>query len=184
MCAKIFSDIFLINSDDIDVNWEFHYQISGNGRSRSARSDFAAIVFNNTDQQFFFFIVEFETDRFSVHKDEMFVMAEVAFKYNCIFTVAYYLLKDKTTIHLGSMKLIYNKEKKSLIYVYEKDNVTFKLYIGNQETNIASALKLVTYLRINRAAKSSPKSDTQFTFQTKRIMYIDVGLNNNKNNVH
>ncbi|CAG8537112.1 11428_t:CDS:2 [Cetraspora pellucida] len=124
MWAKIFSDTFLINSDNIDVNWEFHHQIPSNGESRSARSDFAAV-------------------------DEIVVTAEAAFEYNRILTAAYYLSKDEvnssclhirlineTTIHLGSMKSIYNKEKKFLIYVYEKDNVTFKLYIGNQEADI------------------------------------------------
>ncbi|CAG8477322.1 6122_t:CDS:1, partial [Cetraspora pellucida] len=228
MWAKIFSDTFLINSDDIDVNWEFHHQISSNGESRSARSDFAAVVFNNTNQQFFFFIVEFETDGFLVHKDKIVVVAEAAFEYNRILTAVYYLSEDEVnssclhiglingiTIHLGSMKLIYNEEKKSLIYAYERDNVTFKLYTSNQEVNIASALKLVTYLRTNvrqdgillkallnkeknmrnrnllaalpcfpkKAVKPHPKSDTEFT-QAKRVIYIDVGLNNDNNDVH
>ena len=43
---------FLIDSDDIDVNWEYHHQILGNGGSGSSRSDFAAVIFNSTDQQF------------------------------------------------------------------------------------------------------------------------------------
>ncbi|CAG8535224.1 2709_t:CDS:2, partial [Dentiscutata heterogama] len=217
MWAKIFSDIFLIDSDDIDVNWEYHHQILGNGGSGSARSDFAAVVFNDIDQQFPFFIAEFETDGFLVHKDEMVVAAEAAFKYNRILTAAYYLSEDevnsshlhiglinRTTIHLG---LIYDEEKKSLIYAYEINNATFKLYTGNQEADIASALKLVVYLRTNvyqdgislkallnkkkymrngtllaalprlpkRAVKSRPKSDTEFTPQARRIIYIDVG---------
>ncbi|RIA99968.1 hypothetical protein C2G38_2130683, partial [Gigaspora rosea] len=225
----IFSDTFLIDSDDIDVNWEYHHQIPGNGGSGSARSDIAAVVFNDTDQQFPFFIAEFETDGFSVHKDEMVVAAEAAFEYNRILTAAYYLSEDEvnssrlhiglingTTIHLGSMKPIYDEEKKSLIYAYEINNVTFKLYTGNQEADIASALKLVAYLRTNvcqdgislkallnrkknmrngtllaalprlpkRAVKSRPKSDTEFTPQARRIIYIDVGLNNDNNNVH
>ncbi|CAG8738545.1 15637_t:CDS:2, partial [Dentiscutata erythropus] len=220
MWAKIFSDTFLIDSDDIDVNWEYHHQIPGNGGSGSARSDIAAVVFNDTDQQFPFFIAEFETDGFSVHKVEMVVAAEAAFEYNRILTAAYYLSEDEvnssrlhiglingTTIHLGSMKPIYDEEKKSLIYAYEINNVTFKLYTGNQEADIASALKLVAYLRTNvcqdgislkallnrkknmrngtllaalprlpkRAVKSRPKSDTEFTPQARRIIYIDVG---------
>ncbi|CAG8726270.1 16321_t:CDS:2, partial [Racocetra persica] len=207
MWAKIFSDTFLIDSDDIDVNWEYHHQIPGNGGSGSARSDIAAVVFNDTDQQFPFFIAEFETDGFSVHKDKMVVAAEAAFEYNRILTAAYYLSEDEP---------IYDEEKKSLIYAYEINNVTFKLYTGNQEADIASALKLVAYLRTNvcqdgislkallnrkknmrngtllaalprlpkRAVKSRPKSDTEFTPQARRIIYIDVGLNNDNNNVH
>ncbi|CAG8638122.1 10429_t:CDS:2 [Acaulospora morrowiae] len=132
MWAKIFSDTFLIDSDDIDVNWEYHHQIPGNGGSGSSRSDIATVVFNDTDQQFPFFIAEFETDGFSVHKDEMVVAAEATFEYNRILTAAYYLSEDEvnssrlhiglingTTIHLGSMKPIYDEEKKSLIYAYE-----------------------------------------------------------------
>lgn len=42
-----------------------------------------------------FFIVEFETDGFSVHKDEMVVAAEAAFEYNRFLTAAYYLTEDE-----------------------------------------------------------------------------------------
>ena len=79
MWAKILSDTFLIDSDDIDVNWEYHHQIPGNGGSGSSRSDFAAVIFNSTDQQFPFFIVESKTDGFVIHKDEIVVMAEATF---------------------------------------------------------------------------------------------------------
>ncbi|CAG8535824.1 9221_t:CDS:2 [Ambispora gerdemannii] len=223
MWAKIFSDTFLANSDDTDVNWEYHHQIPGNGGSGSARSDFAAIIFNCIDQQFPFFIVESETDGFATHKDEIVVAAEAAFEYNRILATAYYLSEDEvnatrlhiglingTTIHLGLMKPIYDEEKKSLIYSYEANKFTFKLHTGNQEDDIASALKLVAYLRANvcqdgialkallnrktnirngtllaalpclpkRAVKSRPKSDTEFTPQTKRVRYTDVCLNN------
>ncbi|CAG8627870.1 8372_t:CDS:2 [Ambispora gerdemannii] len=112
----------------------------GNGGSGSARSDFAAVVFNGTDQQFPFFIVEFETDGFSVHKDEIVVAAEAAFEYNRILAAAHHLSEDEvnalrlhiglingTTIHLGSMKPIYDEEKKSLIYAYEINNITFNI---------------------------------------------------------
>jgi len=145
MWTKIFSDTFLINSGGTDVNWEYHHQIPGNGGSGSARSDFAAVVFNDVDQQFPFFIAEFETDGFSVHKDEMVVAAEAAVEYNRIHIG----LINGTTIRLGSMKPIYDEEKQSLIYAYSMDNITFKLNTGNKEADIASALKLVTYLRTN-----------------------------------
>ncbi|CAG8693660.1 12966_t:CDS:2 [Rhizophagus irregularis] len=159
--AKIFSDTFLIYSDDdIDVNWEYHHQIPGNGENGSARSDFAAVIFNSIDQQFPFFIVESETDGFSVHKDEVVVTAEAAFEYNRILTAAFYLSEDEvnstrlhiglingTTIHLGLMRAIYDEEKGTLIYAYEENNITFKLHTGNQEVDVANALNLVAYLR-------------------------------------
>jgi len=34
MRVKIFSDTFLISSDDIDISWEYHHQILGNDESR------------------------------------------------------------------------------------------------------------------------------------------------------
>ena len=91
----------------------------------------------------------------------MVVATEAAFEYNRILTAAYYSEDEVnstrihighingTTIRLGSMKPIYDEEKQSLIYAYSMDNITFKLNTGNKEADIASALKLVTYLRTN-----------------------------------
>src|SRR3954447_17486457 len=95
MWTKIFSDTFLIGSEDIDVNWEYHHQISGNGGNGSARSDFTAVIFNSIDRQFPFFIVEFETDGFVVHKDAITVVVETAFEYNRILASVYYLSEDE-----------------------------------------------------------------------------------------
>jgi hypothetical protein len=160
--AKIFSDAFLIGSEEIGVNWEYHHQIPGNGGCGSARSDFAAVIFNGSNQQFPFFITEFESDGFAVHKDTVAVVAEAAFEYNRILAVAYYLSEDEvnatrlhiglvngTTIRLSSMKTVYDETNRSLIYVYEDNGVTFKIHTGDQEADIASVLKLVAYLRTN-----------------------------------
>jgi len=129
------------SENHINVNWEYHHQIPGNGGSGSSRSDFAVVVFNSTNQQFPCFIVESETDGFSQHKDEIVVAAEAAFEYNRILAAANYLSEDEvnatrlhiglingTTIHLGFMKPIYNEEKQSLIYTYEENKITFNLH--------------------------------------------------------
>ncbi|RIB21234.1 hypothetical protein C2G38_2140746 [Gigaspora rosea] len=102
--VKLFSNIFLICSDDINVNWKYHHQIPSNSRSGSARSDFASVVFNVIGQQFSFFIVGFEADGFAAHKDEVVVIAEAAFEYNRIFASAYYLSENEvnaTRLHLS-----------------------------------------------------------------------------------
>ncbi|RUS30548.1 hypothetical protein BC938DRAFT_479259 [Jimgerdemannia flammicorona] len=160
--TKIFQDVFLLGQDNIDVNWEYHHQIPGNGGTGSARSDFAAVILNEADQQFPFFIVEFEANGLSVHKDAMVAIAETAFEYNRILAAAPYLSEDEvnatclhiglvngTSIRMGSMKAVYNETKESLIYVYDADKAIFKLRTGNQEADIASALVLMAYLRRN-----------------------------------
>ncbi|CAG8726861.1 12200_t:CDS:2 [Gigaspora margarita] len=48
----------------------------------STRSDFAAIVNNNNDLQFAFFLVEFEQNGFEVHKDDIVVVAEAVHEFN------------------------------------------------------------------------------------------------------
>ena len=45
--------------------------------------------------------------------------------------------------------MIHDEVKGSLVYAYEKNNITFKLHTGNQKADAANALKLVAYLRIN-----------------------------------
>nr|CAG8434360.1 9385_t:CDS:2 [Entrophospora candida] len=198
MWTKIFSDTFLIGSEDIDVNCEYHHQILGNSGNGSARSDFTAVIFNSINQQFPFFIVEFETDGFVVHKDAITVVNA---------TRLHIGLVNGTTICLGSMKAVYDEVKRSLIYVYGANNATFKLHTGNQEADIASALKLVTYLRTNicqdgmalkmllnrktntcngallaalpclpKRAVKSHSCTTEFTPKAKRVKYIDILL--------
>ncbi|CAG8750204.1 9552_t:CDS:2, partial [Funneliformis caledonium] len=162
MWAKIFSDTFLISSEEIGVNWKYHHKIPGNGGCGSSRSDFAAVIFNGANQQFPFFITEFENDGFAVHKDAVAVVAETAFEYNRMLAVAYYLSEDEmnanclhiglvngTTIYLSSMKVVYDETKSALIYTYENNGVTFKLHTEDQQADIVSVLKLVTYLRTN-----------------------------------
>ncbi|CAG8525696.1 10490_t:CDS:2 [Funneliformis mosseae] len=132
MWAKIFSDTFLIGSEEIGVNWEYHLKIPGNGGCGSFRSDSAAIIFNGANQQFPFFITEFENDGFAVHKDAVVVVAETAFEYNRMLTVAYYLSEDEvnaTRLHIGLV-----------------NGTTIRL---NQEADVASVLKIVAYLRTN-----------------------------------
>ncbi|CAG8568860.1 10436_t:CDS:2 [Funneliformis caledonium] len=108
---------------EIGVNWEYHLKIPGNGGCGSFRSDSAAIIFNGANQQFPFFITEFENDGFAVHKDAVVVVEETAFEYNRMLTVAYYLSEDEC-----------------LIYAYEGNGVTFKLHTGDQEADVASVL--------------------------------------------
>src|SRR5581483_9600956 len=79
-------------------------KMSGNGGCGSARSDFAAVIFDGVNQQFPFFITEFENDGFAVHKDAVAVVAETAFEYNRMLAVAHYLSEDEvnaTRLHIG-----------------------------------------------------------------------------------
>ncbi|KAF0470633.1 hypothetical protein F8M41_025364 [Gigaspora margarita] len=66
--AKIISNTFtLYNSKFVPV-WEFHHLFPGHGKCGSSRSDFIAIVFNQTNIQFPFFLIEIEQNGFEVHK--------------------------------------------------------------------------------------------------------------------
>ncbi|CAG8691205.1 9038_t:CDS:2, partial [Funneliformis mosseae] len=138
MWTKIFSDSFLIGSEEIGVNWEYHHKFPGNVGCGSSRSDFAAVIFNGANQQFPFFITEFENDGFAVYKDAVAVVAETAFEYDRMLAVAYYLSEDESMM-----------KQSALIYAYEDNGVTFKLHTGDQQADIASVLKLVAYLRTN-----------------------------------
>ncbi|CAG8668002.1 9284_t:CDS:2 [Funneliformis caledonium] len=193
MWAKIFSDTFLIGSEEIGVNWEYHHKIPGNGGCGSSRSDFAAVIFNGANQQFPFFITEFENDGFAVHKDAVAVVAETAFEYNRMLAVAYYLSEDEvnatrlhiglvngTTIHLSSMKAVYDETKSALIYAYEDNGVTFKLHTGDQQADIASDNRHTKWSIVSIFTPSAVKSrlsETEFTPSAKRVKYIDIGLN-------
>ncbi|KAG9302497.1 hypothetical protein G9A89_007201 [Geosiphon pyriformis] len=156
--TKIFQDTFLIGSEDIDTNWEYQPQIPGNSGKDSARSDFAAVVFTTLGQQFPFFIVEFEANGFSIHKDEIVVVA--VFEYNKFLATAPYMteaevnrtclhvgLVNETTIQLGLIKALYNEADRTLLYTYHAQNAIFKFHTGNQEVDIINAFKLMVYLK-------------------------------------
>ncbi|CAG8734852.1 41862_t:CDS:2, partial [Gigaspora margarita] len=135
--------------------------------------------------------VEFETDGFSVHKDEMVVAAEAAFEYNRFLTAAYYLTEDEvnssrlhiglingTTIHLeddiaSALKLV-----AYLRTIVCQDGISLKALL-NKKKNIRNGTLLAALPRLpKRAVKSHPKSDIEFTPQSKRVRYVDVCLNN------
>lgn len=56
--ANILSNSFSLNSPKFAPVWEFHHLIPGNGGQGSAKSDFSAIVSNQNDLQFVFFLIE------------------------------------------------------------------------------------------------------------------------------
>ncbi|KAG9300893.1 hypothetical protein G9A89_015349 [Geosiphon pyriformis] len=111
--TKLFQDTFLIGSESIDTNWEYQHQIPGNSRKDSARSDFTA------------------ANGFTIHKDEMVVIAETIFEYNKFLATAPYTteaevnrtclhvdLMNGTTIQLGLIKALYNEADRTLLYTY------------------------------------------------------------------
>ncbi|CAG8624491.1 18882_t:CDS:2, partial [Racocetra persica] len=131
----------------------------GNAGYGSARSDFAAIVNNNNDLQFAFFLVEFEQNGFEVHKDDIVVIAEAVHEFNRILSLMHYPEKEvnetvlhiglvnDTTIRFGSLRPIYYQEKSTLFYIYEDEILSFNLHEKSMETNVERVLRLVTYLR-------------------------------------
>jgi hypothetical protein len=162
MFTKILKDAFSLGAHEFHTNWEYHYQIPGHAGSGSARSDFAAVVLNDIDQQFCFLIVEFEAKGYAVHKDETVVVAEAAFEFNRILGSFPYLSENEvneirlhiglamgTTIRMCSISAVFDQEKQSLIYVRNSNNFTFELHTENPSTNILNALNLISYLRKN-----------------------------------
>ncbi|CAG8794351.1 6861_t:CDS:2, partial [Dentiscutata erythropus] len=74
---------------------ELHYQILGNSKKESSRSDFAYVaIFLNTKKYYFFFILEFEVDGVWIHKDFEAVVAEAVYTLNCILST-YIILESE-----------------------------------------------------------------------------------------
>ncbi|CAG8763720.1 4911_t:CDS:2, partial [Racocetra persica] len=76
--------------------WEFHHLFPGHGRCGSSRSDLIAIVVNQTNLQFLFFLIEFEQNGFEVHKDEIVAVFEAAHEFNRILSLGDYQTEDET----------------------------------------------------------------------------------------
>ncbi|CAG8638912.1 6818_t:CDS:2, partial [Paraglomus occultum] len=133
---------------------QHHHLLPGNGRHGSARSDFAAVVLNERQQQLPFFIVEFQQDGFSVHKDYAVVVCEAVFEMNRILTMAclssdevtaitmHVALVNDTSISLGMIRPVYNEARTALLYSYSKDVANFELRSGYPADDIKNALDL------------------------------------------
>ncbi|KAG9306426.1 hypothetical protein G9A89_003536 [Geosiphon pyriformis] len=118
------------------------------------------VVFNNLEQQFPFFIVEFEANEFTIHKDEMVFVAETVFEYNKFLATTPYMTEAEVnriclhiglingiTIQLGLIKALYNEADRILLYTYYAQNAIFKLHTGNQEVDIINAFKFMMSLK-------------------------------------
>lgn len=157
--AKLFSAIFALHNLKFLPTWELQHLISGNAGRGSSRSDFAAVTNNQDDQQFAFFLVEFENGGFEVHKDNVVVVAEAVHEFNRILSLVHYPTEDEinnmclhtglvngTTIHLSTLRPVYDQKRTALIYINE-EILTLNLNNIDVENNIGNALRLATYLR-------------------------------------
>ncbi|CAG8780744.1 16429_t:CDS:2, partial [Cetraspora pellucida] len=157
---RIFSTAFKLHKLRFLPVWELQHLVSGNAGHGSARSDFAAIVNNNNDIQFPFFLVEFERNGLEVHKDEIVIVSEAAHEFNRILSSMHYPSENEvneTNLHVGlvnDMKIRfgrlqpqYDENKSLLFYVYDDDVLSFNFHERSTESNVENVLRLVTYLR-------------------------------------
>ncbi|RUS14167.1 hypothetical protein BC937DRAFT_94251 [Endogone sp. FLAS-F59071] len=93
--AKIFSMVFTLYYSKFIPVWELQHLIPRDASSGLSHFDFAALVKNQNDTQFAFFLVEFENNGFDVHKDDIVVVAEAAHKFNRILSLGHDLLEDE-----------------------------------------------------------------------------------------
>ncbi|CAG8696575.1 6599_t:CDS:2, partial [Cetraspora pellucida] len=157
---KILSTAFKMHKLKFLPVWELQHLVSGNAGHGLARSDFAAIVNNNNDVQFPFFLVEFERNGFEIHKDEIVIVSKAAHEFNRILSLMHYPSENEvneTNLHVGlvsDMKIrfgrlrpLYDKDKSMLFYLYDDDVLSFDFHENNTKSNVENVLRLVTYLR-------------------------------------
>ncbi|RIB03771.1 hypothetical protein C2G38_2122302 [Gigaspora rosea] len=157
--SRLFSAIFALHNLKFLPTWELQHLISGNAGRGSSRSDFAAVTNNQDDRQFAFFLVEFENGGFEVHKDNVVVVAEAVHEFNRILSLIHYPTEEEvnnlclhtglvngTTIHLSTLRPVYDQERSALIYIND-EILSFNLLSIDVEENIGNALRLATYLR-------------------------------------
>lgn len=158
--TKIFSNVFTLNKTKFIPVWELLHLISGNGGRGSARSDFAAIVTNHNDLQFPFFIVEFESDGFEIHKDNIAVVSEAVYELNRILALAHNLSEEevnRTYVHIGlvndtrisfnTITPAFNQEESTFVYINNDKILSYNLITDDIEKNIENVLQLIIYLR-------------------------------------
>ncbi|GBC09694.1 hypothetical protein RclHR1_09050004 [Rhizophagus clarus] len=160
--AKIFSAVFSLNYDTkLAPIWEFTHLISGQGDKGYSISDFAAVVVDQDEGQYPFFLAEFASENAATHKDKIVVVSEAAYELGRILVTVKNLNEWEvneirfhvatvggTTINLSTITPIFNEECSALIYVYRNEH-TFNLRHSNSnmESNVLEALRLITYLR-------------------------------------
>ncbi|KAF0552563.1 ran-binding protein 10 [Gigaspora margarita] len=158
--AKILSAAVSLHHSEFLPVWELQHLIPGNAGSGSSRSDFSAIITNQNDTQFAFFLVEFERDGFECHKDDVVIVAEATYEFNRILSLAHspseeevnqirlhYGLVNSATIRLSMLEPVYDEKRLKLVYIRHENIFSFNLHTHDPETNIENALKLITYLR-------------------------------------
>ncbi|CAG8690919.1 24503_t:CDS:2 [Cetraspora pellucida] len=95
----------------------------------SSRSDFAAVVNNQFDLQFPFFLVKFGNNGF---EDSVVVVAEAVYEFNRLLSFIHHPTEEE--------------QQSSLIYVHD-DVLSFNLMGSDLEENVGNALRLTTYFR-------------------------------------
>ncbi|GES85531.1 hypothetical protein GLOIN_2v1543548 [Rhizophagus clarus] len=77
--VKIFSAIFGLNyNTKLAPVWEFTHLILGQGDRGFSISDFAAVVVDQDERQYPFFLAEFASENTATHKDKIVVVSEAA----------------------------------------------------------------------------------------------------------
>ncbi|CAG8449158.1 10053_t:CDS:2 [Funneliformis caledonium] len=115
----IFSTAFKLHHLKFSPTWELQHLIPGHAGQGSTRLDFASIIVNNNDLQFAFFIVEFVTSRFEIHKDEVVVVAELAYEFNRILSQMHH----PTEMGISSMLI----ENEIISFNFQENNVEEKV---------------------------------------------------------
>ncbi|GES94222.1 hypothetical protein GLOIN_2v1543548 [Rhizophagus clarus] len=149
--AKIVSVIFSLNYDTkLAPVWEFTHLISSQGDRGFSISDFAAVVVDQDEGQYPFFLAEFASENAATHKDKIVVVSEAAYELNHILVIMenldewevnkirfYVATVGGTTISFNITTPIFNKECSALIYVY-RNHHTFNLRQSNSnmESNV------------------------------------------------
>ncbi|CAG8725603.1 5786_t:CDS:2, partial [Racocetra fulgida] len=168
--SKILSTAFSLHHSEFFPVWELKHLIPGNAGCGSSRSDFSAIVTNQDDIQFAFFLVEFERNGFECHKDNIVAIAEATHEFNRILSLAHDPSEDEvnqvrlhiglvnaTTIHFSMLEPVYNEQQSRLVYVHHENLFSFNLHTQDPEVNIENSLKLITYIRETICADALPK---------------------------
>ncbi|CAG8496475.1 7540_t:CDS:2 [Funneliformis caledonium] len=159
--------------------WELQHLIPGHAGQGSARSDFASIIINNNDLQFAFFIVEFEQAGFEIHKDEVVVVAELAYEFNRILSQMHYPTEmevNETSLHFGLAKV--ENVLRLITYLRETvcvDGMRIRSLLNRRPVQFNYNLKLALP-ELPKEAVQSRKFETKFTPVTMRgRKYIAFG---------
>ncbi|CAB4414271.1 unnamed protein product [Rhizophagus irregularis] len=124
--TNILSNSFSLNNPKFVNVWEFHHLIPGNVNKVQQNS---AIVSNQNDLQYSFFLIELKQGGFKVHKYDVAIVAEAMHEFNRI------LISKQIKDSSGPVF-----DQSLLIYVYNDEVLSFDLQTKDEEANIENAL--------------------------------------------